>query len=102
MRSRYSAYALGKVDYILATTHPAGPHHGRSGQREEVERFCREVDFRGLRVLEAREDGDRGEVAFFATLDRGGQDVSFGERSVFFKVGGRWLYHSGSPIPDPR
>ena len=26
MRSRYSAYALGLVDYIIDTTLPAGPH----------------------------------------------------------------------------
>jgi SEC-C motif-containing protein len=27
LRSRYSAYALGKVDHLVATTHPANPEH---------------------------------------------------------------------------
>ena len=98
MRSRYSAYAVGAVDYIRKTTHPDGPHHGRYGQRDEVARFCREVSFDGLRVLASHDAGDRGEVSFWATLSRDGADVSFGERSLFFRVDGRWLYHSGSPI----
>ena len=98
MRSRYSAYALGLVDYVLNTTHPDGPHHGRYGQREEVQAFCRNTAFEGLKVLDASEDGDRGEVAFHATLSQNGADVSFGERSVFFRVNGRWLYHSGTRL----
>jgi len=99
MRSRFSAYALGLVDYVLATTHPDGPHDGRYGQREQVEAFCRNTDFDGLEILDASEvEGDRGEVAFHATLRQGGRDASFGERSVFFRVDGRWLYHSGERL----
>ena len=96
MRSRYSAYALGLVDYVLRTTHPDGPHHGGPEQREAVARFCRDTTFEGLAVHEVSADGDRGEVAFHATLSQGGRDASFGERSVFFRVDGRWLYHSGT------
>lgn len=95
MRSRYAAYALGKVDYVLKTTHPDGPHHGRYGQREQIEAFCRETSFDGLKVLSSSQDGDQGQVTFWATLTRGGADVSFGERSRFYRVDGRWLYHSG-------
>jgi len=101
MRSRYSAYALGLVDYVLATTHPDGPHHGRYGQREEVAAFCANTDFQGLQVLEAREEGAHGEVRFRARLAQGGRDASFGEHSVFFKVSGRWLYHSGERLREP-
>lgn len=98
MRSRYTAYAVGEVDHVLRTTHPDGPHHGRYGQREAIEAFCRETSFDGLRVVSSREDGDTGEVAFVATLRRGGSDASFGERSRFYRVSGRWLYHSGEPF----
>lgn len=98
MRSRFSAYALGLVDYVLHTTHPDGPHHGRYGQREEVERFCAHTAFEGLEVLDAHQEGDRGEVRFHARLSQGGRDASFGEQSVFFRVDGRWLYHSGERL----
>jgi SEC-C motif domain protein len=99
MRSRYAAYALGIVRYILRTTHPAGPHHRADTKAwaAEVEAFCSHTQFTGLRVDESHEDGDRGEVAFFASLTREGKDVSFGERSRFERVDGRWLYHSGTP-----
>ena len=98
MRSRFSAYALGLVDYVLQTTHPDGPHHGRYGQREEVEAFCANTDFEGLEIVAASAEGDRGEVTFKATLRQGSRDASFGERSQFFKVDSRWLYHSGERL----
>lgn len=98
MRSRYSAYALGLVDYVMATTHPDGPHHGRYGQRDEIEQFCRTTSFDGLEVLESSTDGDDGMVAFRATLSQAGRDASFGERSRFHRLDGRWLYHSGDRI----
>ena len=99
MRSRYSAYALGLVDYILHTADPAGPHGGVS-QRASVVAFCRDTRFEALEVLDASESGDRGTVSFRARLSRGGVDVSFGERSAFRRIEGRWLYLSGQPLDD--
>ncbi len=94
MRSRFSAYALGLVDYILQTTHA----DGAPGSREDVLSFCENTEFAGLEILDRSEDGDRGEVTFRATLRQGGRDASFGERSLFFKVDGRWQYHSGERL----
>ena len=74
------------------------PRDGESLTAEEVIAFCQLTSFEALEVYEHSEDGDRGEVAFFATLSRGGKDTSFGERSTFYRVDGRWLYHSGEPI----
>lgn len=88
MRSRYSAYALGLVDYVLATTHPDGP----PTSAESVARFCRDTAFEGLTVEHHSEDGDHGEVRFHAQLTQHGQDASFSEHSVFERVDGRWLY----------
>lgn len=99
MRSRYCAYAMGLTDYILATTDPTGPHFeaDTAAWRASVQRFSTETRFLGLEVLAASERGDEGEVRFRATLERGGQDTSFGETSRFRRVSGRWLYHSGGP-----
>lgn len=98
MRSRYSAYALGLVDYVLDTTDPSGPQHqaDRGAWRKSVEEFCQQTRFVGLDVLEYSADGDEGRVRFFAHLERQGQDTSFGEASRFRRVQGRWLYHSGT------
>lgn len=97
MRSRYSAYALGLTDYILATTDPTGPHFepDTAAWRASVARFSAETRFQGLDVLASSEHGDEGAVRFRAHLEREGRDVSFGETSQFRRVNGRWLYHSG-------
>lgn len=96
MRSRYAAYALGEVDYVLDTTHPGGPQfrQDRDAWREDVRGFCQDTRFEGLEVLDEREQGDLGWVTFHARLSQAGEDVSFRERSRFERTDGRWLYHS--------
>ncbi len=102
MRSRYTAYACGHLRHLVATTAPESPHFGADEVRwrEELRAFCEGVSFDGLEVRAASQDGDRGEVTFFATLRRraDGVDVSFGERSRFVRRGGRWLYVDGDPV----
>ena len=97
MRSRYSAYAVGAVEYLIETTDPAGPQwrDDRSAWADEIEQFCRHTRFEKLSVRSASAHEEHGEVHFFAKLSRGGEDVSFEERSRFTRVDGRWLYHSG-------
>jgi len=87
MRSRYSAYALGHVDYVLRTQTPAPP-------REQVEAFARNTRFLRL-VVEAAEGST---VTFTATLEQGGQDASFRERSSFENIDGAWLYTTGERL----
>ena len=96
MRSRYAAFARKQVDYLLATSHPdlVAEHGGAEAFRRDLLRSCEQHRYPGLRVVEHREDGDQGEVLFEARVFRKGTDVSFSERSLFFREGGRWLYHS--------
>lgn len=83
MRSRYSAYALGLVDYILETQ--------ASDDRAGVERFAREASFTGLKIHLASED----EVEFTASYTAGGQAYQLHERSRFERRDGRWIYLDG-------
>jgi SEC-C motif-containing protein len=97
MRSRYCAYAIGEVDYLLATTHAEGPQF-RTDTRawaDEVRSFCMTTRFEGLEIRSSREQGDRGEVTFLARLRREGRDASFVEHSVFVREHGRWSYYDG-------
>ena len=105
MRSRYAAYALGRTDYIVATTDPGGPQwQGEPGGdtapwEADIRRFCETTRFVGLRILEAPEPvGDEGTVSFRAELEQGGRDASFAERSRFTRADGRWRYHSGERL----
>ncbi|MEZ4450342.1 MAG: YchJ family metal-binding protein [Nannocystaceae bacterium] len=95
MRSRYAAYAVGDLDYVISTTDPEGPAYrrDRAAWTEELRQFAALTTFEALEIREVGPvTGDLGEVRFFARLRRGGADVSFEERSLFAHRGGRWYY----------
>jgi|LakMenEpi03Aug12_release.lakeMendotaPanAssembly.Ray.scaffolds.fasta_scaffold269177_2 SEC-C motif-containing protein len=97
MRSRYAAYALGKVDYIIQTTHPNNRSRkaNLNAWKKDLQLFCTQTNFVGLQIL-SFEDGDNDStVTFNAKLEQGSRDASFTEKSFFEKVNGRWLYKSG-------
>ena len=97
MQSRYSAYALGLIDYILKTTHPDHPDAKRPEEirRKEIKEFCQTTIFRGLKILEVQEGETKGVVKFSVFLRMEGRDFSFTETSTFAKVNGQWLYLKG-------
>jgi SEC-C motif-containing protein len=89
MRSRYTAYALGEADYIVATEKPAPA-------RASIAATMRTTRFLRLEVLESRGGpGDvEGLVHFRAYSDRGALD----ERSRFARdTAGRWVYRARAP-----
>lgn len=96
MRSRYSAYAVGEIDYLMATTHPDGAHYqqDRAAWRRDLEAFSKNTRFERLHILAAEDDT----VTFRAVLSAGGRDVSFTERSLFRQHDGRWKYFSGKHL----
>lgn len=97
MRSRYSAYALSLVNYIIATTHRDSPHyhHNRSLWKKEILAFCKQTLFENLEILYAEEEGNFAIVCFTATLKSGTNDMSFTEKSSFKKEGKKWFYLKG-------
>ncbi|MED5371363.1 MAG: YchJ family metal-binding protein [Myxococcota bacterium] len=99
MRSRYAAYALGEVVYIQETTDPTGPQYQRDlvAWADELREWCAATQFLGLKIVDRVVQGDTAWVQFHATLRSNGRDASFGERSAFTLLNGRWRYHSGTP-----
>ncbi len=97
MRSRYCAYALGLVDYIIKTTHPLHPDSARplEVRKKEIEEFCKTTVFKGLKILDVQEGETQSTVKFTVFLSQAGKDFSFTEKSTFEKVHGQWLYLSG-------
>ena len=90
IKSRYSAYAAGEAQYIIATTHPDNPQYDHDTRRWEAEilAFCRATRFEGLEILEYREGDDEAFVRFIARLS--GTPM---EECSHFLQEGRWLYH---------
>lgn len=93
MRSRYSAYVLGKVDYIIRTTHPKNVSFQKDSVKWALDilSFCQNTQFEKLEIVEA----NGNTVSFVAHLRQGGQEVLLRENSTFKKEGPQWLYHFG-------
>lgn len=94
MRSRYSAYALRLVDYIIKTTHPLNREYLQDHNRwkKEILEFCINTEFKDLIILEVDQNEKIAHVCFHAVLFNHGQDISFKEKSTFKKLDGHFLY----------
>jgi len=112
VRSRYSAFALGKVDYLYDTLHDDHPDKGKP--REQVLFALRAASqsfkYMGLVIIES--DGpDRdgvSRVLYLARIFRKGQDVSFIELAEFLPDekglryrNGRTMDAMGMRVPPP-
>lgn len=91
MRSRYSAYVLGLINYLLATWHP-------STSPGELE--LSPVKWLGLEVRNAQATADAGVVEFVARYRENGRGLRLHEISRFVRADGRWLYIDGTH-PEP-
>ena len=91
MRSRYSAYVLGDVEYLQATWHVGTRPDPASLAPDPATRWL------GLEVKRAAEDGDTAVVEFVARFKVGGQPaVRLHETSRFVREHGRWFYVDGA------
>lgn len=95
MRSRYSAYALGDIDYIEKTA--AGEARLRF-DRADLVRSQANTEWLGLDILATEGGGltdETGTVTFNARFRQGGQMQLLSEKSDFRRIGGEWRYVSG-------
>lgn len=91
MRSRYSAFVLGDVPYLLATWH--------NSQRPAELTLETGGQWLGLEIKQHRVTGaDTAEVEFVARFRVGGKAVRQHERSRFVREDGRWFYVDGDEL----
>jgi len=96
MRSRYSAFASGNIDYLIDTLHPD------KRQPQDAELLTQALEHTRWLGLQVRgcekglEENDRGTVEFVATWSEGGQSGFLHEKSSFVKLDGRWYYVDGT------
>ena len=98
MRSRYTAYALGRYDWLVESTHP----DTREGvNAEELARQCRGVRWVRLdmeKCLEATDAEMPDVVEFHALYELDGAMRQLGERSIFRRDEGKLYYLDGEPL----
>lgn len=96
MRSRYSAFTLGLLPYLLETWHP-------STRPTALEPLDPALKWLGLEVRrvgavlqsDGKPDPDRATVEFVARSKLGGRAHRLHETSRFVREGGRWWYLDG-------
>ena len=94
MKSRYSAYVMGEVKYIIKTTHKNNPEWKNPNWQEEIKQFC-QSNFKKLEILDFITHQNEAFVEFKAYID----DYVIYEKSRFVKED-MWLYESGIINPN--
>ncbi|WP_395063449.1 YchJ family protein [Flavobacterium sp.] len=90
MRSRYSAYATGAADYLVATTHASTR---KKHKKADILEWSTNNKWTGLEIIEATETT----VTFMASyLDNRLQPQVHQEKSTFVYDGGSWFYLDGA------
>jgi SEC-C motif-containing protein len=102
MRSRYTAFVRGAIDYLVDTYDPATR---APGERGAIEQMARDTNWLGLEVVateRGRADDEQGVVEFRARYRQGGVARVHHERSRFRRVDGLWRYVDGEGVkPKP-
>ena len=104
MRSRFSAFARGLGGYLVRTLAAEHPERAlpEAELARELSRAKERQRFLDLSIVHTAEDGDRGEVLFYARIFERGEDCSFAELSQFVREGDAWRYASGVLVPSSR
>ncbi len=94
MRSRFSAFALGKVDYLINTLHPS--KHQPNDNKSLLSAIS-STQWLALHVLNSAYKDHTGTVEFQAIFkDSDSQETGMlHERSNFIKENGQWFYTDG-------
>ncbi len=89
MKSRFSAFAVGDIKYIIKTS------LDEKLDTLELRDFSKNCEFRKLDILEFIDGTVEAFVTFKATIFCSEIDNSFTEKSKFVKKENRWFYDSG-------
>lgn len=92
MRARYSAFALGQVEFLMASLHPS---RHQADELVQLNKSLANTQWLALHVIAAQ--GNSVEfAAFYRQQDKLGQ---LHERSRFVLEAGRWWYLDGDFLP---
>lgn len=101
MRSRYTAFATGDVDYVMKTHDPDTVHQV---DRESTEAWSKQSEWTGLEIVQTEAGGENdafGAVEFVAHYKIKNTPIEHRERATFRKHNGTWLFVDGEQIAGP-
>jgi SEC-C motif-containing protein len=95
MRSRYTAFCVKDIEYLISTHHPSGR---QDNEQDLLTNTIHETQWLGLKILKTDMDPDDTHTgfveftAFYKTQNTNGQ---LHERSKFIHEAGQWYYLDG-------
>lgn len=103
MRSRYTAFCLGNVDYLISTLAPA---QKQPQEQAELTDTINNTQWLGLTVLntnQGKKNDSIGYVEFEAIYQlKSNEPQQLHERSKFLKIDGKWFYVDGEILPGTK
>ncbi|MDP4609653.1 MAG: YchJ family metal-binding protein [Opitutales bacterium] len=95
MRSRYAAYVMGAIDYLLQTTHPDKRAKDLKVAYQTTYETIQWVGLEIVSTFQGTPSDKTGKVEFKATYLQGGQTSVHHEHSRFKRHAGAWHYLDG-------
>jgi SEC-C motif-containing protein len=92
MRSRYTAYFQGNMDYVANTM--KGPA-AVGFNKEDAGQWSTQIKWHGLKVIKSKQDNNQGTVEFIARYALNGNIDIIYEISEFSLENGKWYYIDG-------
>ena len=95
MRSRFTAFCRGNIDYLIASHHPS---QRRADDQQQLSNSIDQCEWLNLSIqqtLLGQIDDNTGEVEYIALYKQQGQLSQLHENSRFVKEGGQWFYLNG-------
>ena len=99
MRSRYTAFCRGDIDYLIATH---APDKRSKNESKELANSIKNTNWLGLNVIDASPVKQSDIVAYveFVAVFKTHDIHQLHERSKFLKLDGKWFYSEGEILPD--
>jgi SEC-C motif-containing protein len=109
LRSRYTSFTRGDVDYILATHHSKTRHEVK---REEIEDWSKNSQWLGLKIVQiegGQPSDNQGTIIFGAHYRSEEKNQEHWEKSFFEKENGEWRFMDAQGVqlgtyrrPEPK
>ncbi len=98
MRSRYTAFYRGDIDYLVATLHP---DKRDSSDRQELTKSVDNTQWLGLTIINTQKGkkNDATGIVEFEAIYQVDEPGQLHERSRFVKTGDQWFYVDGDILP---
>jgi SEC-C motif-containing protein len=98
LRSRYSAYTLGELDYIYDTIHPEqkSQHDAKATKKWADESTW--MSFEIIAIKQGQKEDEEGFIEFKVKYRQKLQNITHHEMAFFKKNEGRWYFFDGEPV----